>query len=56
MEGEPSTSKCQASSVFDDDSPEEAKWEITNAMHSLLLTSVAKGKYIMDHVSNSSSL
>jgi hypothetical protein len=51
MEGEPSTSKCQASSVFDCDSPEEARQEITDAIHDCLHL-LQKDKYITDHVSN----
>jgi hypothetical protein len=54
MEDKPSTSKCQASSVFDCDSPEEAKQEITDAIH-YCLHLLQKVKYITDHVSNSIS-
>jgi hypothetical protein len=54
MEDEPSTSKFQASSLFNYDSPEEAKQEITDALH-YCLHFMQKGKYTMDQVSNSTS-
>jgi hypothetical protein len=49
MEGKPSTSKCQALSVFDDDNPEGAKQGITDAVH-YCLHLMQKGIYITDHV------
>jgi hypothetical protein len=55
MEGEHSTSKCQASSVFDDDSPEEAKQELTDAVHCCLHL-LQNSKYVVDYVSNNISL
>jgi hypothetical protein len=41
MEGESATSKCRASSVFDNDSPKETG---DNRCNTLLLTFTAKGQ------------
>jgi hypothetical protein len=50
MESKPLTSKYQAMSVFDYDSPVETKQEIAAAIH-YCLHLLKKSKY-MDHVSN----
>jgi hypothetical protein len=49
VEGKPSTSKCQASSVFCDDNPKEVKQDIIDSVH-YCLHLLEKGKYITDHV------
>jgi hypothetical protein len=43
----PLTSKCQASSVFDNDSPVEAKQEVTSVMQ-YCLHLLQNSKYITD--------
>jgi hypothetical protein len=42
VEGKPSTSECQALLEFDDDSPEEARQDIIDAV-SYFFTFIAKG-------------
>lgn len=54
VEGEPSSSEYQESSVSDDHSPEDAKQEMTDAIH-YCLHLLQSGNYIMVHWSNSIS-
>jgi hypothetical protein len=53
-EGQPSTTAYQELSLFDYDNPEDAKHEITDAVH-YCLHLLQKGQYIMDDMSNSIS-